>query len=136
MCRNRWLLASIVSFVACVSEPKRLPASMDPSNPDAPEAPPAPQLTAFAASTPEVPASDMSQGEMGHSHHGASSDGGVVVYTCPMHPEVQSSKPGSCPKCAMGLVPEKPGDTEVGDAGAPGAAPADHDHAPGHGGHP
>ncbi|MGZ8537787.1 MAG: heavy metal-binding domain-containing protein, partial [Flavisolibacter sp.] len=26
-----------------------------------------------------------------------------VVYTCPMHPEVQQSKPGSCPKCGMDL---------------------------------
>ncbi|WP_244171914.1 heavy metal-binding domain-containing protein [Myxococcus virescens] len=53
-----------------------------------------------------------------------------------MHPEVQSSQPGRCPKCGMKLVPEMPGGTEEGDAGAPGAAPADHDHAPGHGGHP
>jgi len=27
-----------------------------------------------------------------------------VVYTCPMHPEVTSSKPGECPKCHMALV--------------------------------
>ena len=27
------------------------------------------------------------------------------VYTCPMHPEVKSDKPGSCPKCGMDLVP-------------------------------
>lgn len=26
-------------------------------------------------------------------------------YTCPMHPEVISDKPGSCPKCHMALVP-------------------------------
>src|SRR5262245_3048257 len=26
-------------------------------------------------------------------------------YTCPMHPEVLSPKPGSCPKCGMALVP-------------------------------
>jgi hypothetical protein len=29
---------------------------------------------------------------------------GKVVYTCPMHPEIQSDKPGSCPKCGMTLV--------------------------------
>jgi uncharacterized protein with PIN domain len=25
-------------------------------------------------------------------------------YTCPMHPEVMSNKPGKCPKCGMTLV--------------------------------
>ncbi|MEP6647546.1 MAG: multicopper oxidase domain-containing protein [Saprospiraceae bacterium] len=30
-----------------------------------------------------------------------------VIYTCPMHPEVQSSKPGSCPKCGMALEKKK-----------------------------
>ena len=27
-----------------------------------------------------------------------------VQYTCPMHPEVISGKPGSCPKCKMDLI--------------------------------
>jgi Cu+-exporting ATPase len=27
------------------------------------------------------------------------------AYTCPMHPEVRQSKPGSCPKCGMSLEP-------------------------------
>lgn len=30
-----------------------------------------------------------------------------VIYTCPMHPEIQSSKPGNCPKCGMKLVVQK-----------------------------
>ena len=29
------------------------------------------------------------------------------VYTCPMHPEILSDKPGNCPKCGMKLVPKK-----------------------------
>ena len=30
------------------------------------------------------------------------------TYTCPMHPEIHSTKPGNCPKCGMKLVKEKP----------------------------
>ena len=30
-----------------------------------------------------------------------------VIYTCSMHPEVQSAKPGNCPKCGMRLIKEK-----------------------------
>jgi hypothetical protein len=29
------------------------------------------------------------------------------VYTCPMHPEVISDKPGKCPKCGMELIEKK-----------------------------
>lgn len=28
-----------------------------------------------------------------------------VLYTCPMHPDVQQSKPGICPRCGMALEP-------------------------------
>jgi hypothetical protein len=28
----------------------------------------------------------------------------TVIYTCTMHPEIQSSQPGTCPKCGMALV--------------------------------
>jgi Cu+-exporting ATPase len=28
-----------------------------------------------------------------------------TIYTCPMHPEVKSDKPGDCPKCGMALEP-------------------------------
>ncbi|MEP6673740.1 MAG: multicopper oxidase domain-containing protein [Ferruginibacter sp.] len=31
-----------------------------------------------------------------------------IFYTCVMHPEIHSAKPGNCPKCGMKLVKEKP----------------------------
>lgn len=31
----------------------------------------------------------------------------AVIYTCSMHPEVISDKPGKCPKCGMDLVVKK-----------------------------
>ncbi|MGK7294857.1 MAG: copper-transporting P-type ATPase [Candidatus Wenzhouxiangella sp. M2_3B_020] len=57
-----------------------------------------------------------------HCHHGSqhkeltgAENGGFdtvprgytgTVYTCPMHPQVRSVEPGSCPLCGMGLEPE------------------------------
>lgn len=35
--------------------------------------------------------------------------GSGIVYTCPMHPEVISDKPGKCPKCGMNLVVKETG---------------------------
>ncbi len=31
-----------------------------------------------------------------------------VVYTCPMHPQIRQTEPGSCPICGMALEPETP----------------------------
>ena len=42
--------------------------------------------------------------------------GAAESYVCPMHPEVTSTEPGTCPKCGMKLVPsDTPAPTSVPD---------------------
>ncbi|WP_419539486.1 copper-transporting P-type ATPase [Paraburkholderia bengalensis] len=36
-----------------------------------------------------------------------------VIYTCPMHPQIRASAPGSCPICGMTLEPVLPAGTQV-----------------------
>lgn len=72
-------------------------------------APPAPvQGSAAPTSTsaPVVSATTNASTEPHDHAHGTASPQPAtqaVVYTCPMHAEVQSDKPGSCPKCGMTL---------------------------------
>ena len=42
-----------------------------------------------------------------------------ATYTCPMHPEIVQSGPGSCPKCGMTLVPMAPIAPSVGEYTCP-----------------
>jgi len=35
-----------------------------------------------------------------------------VIYTCPMHPQIRQSGPGSCPICGMALEPVAPSDAD------------------------
>ena len=44
----------------------------------------------------------------GHAQKSVSERQTSREYTCPMHPEVQSDKPGSCPKCGMALELSRP----------------------------
>jgi Cu(I)/Ag(I) efflux system membrane fusion protein len=48
-------------------------------------------------------------------HEAAASDPGAVRYTCPMHPQVVTDHPGTCPICGMQLVardPDRPAGTD------------------------
>jgi heavy metal translocating P-type ATPase len=49
--------------------------------------------------------SEESTEELKQKH--SQSDLNQGIYSCPMHPEVRSSGPGTCPKCGMNLVPVK-----------------------------
>ena len=54
-------------------------------------------------------------------------EGEVVTYVCPMHPDVTSTEPGSCPKCGMKLMPSST--AEVGPSHDTHVAMShEHDH--------
>jgi Heavy metal binding domain len=62
------------------------------------ENPPTPMPATRDGSTRTPAATD-------HSRHGAAATpAAATVYACPMHPEVTSDQPGTCPKCGMALV--------------------------------
>jgi hypothetical protein len=102
--RPAFVLALAMLANACSPAPMPVSTSPhDPSNPSGPEGrTPAPPPSSEPAPSPGEPPA-----HQGHSGHGApATDAGSVVYTCPMHPEVTSPTPGSCPKCGMHLVPK------------------------------
>lgn len=45
---------------------------------------------------------------------------GKMLYTCPMHPDYVSDKPGSCPICGMDLVKKEQGKSSSGESSEAG----------------
>jgi hypothetical protein len=100
---TRFLLVVAVGMaVACATDPPPRPTRLDPSNPGGPESTP---LT--AGSLAQAPSAVPEKVETGPDG-GAAAKPAAILYTCPMHPEVISDKPGKCPKCGMTLVPQEP----------------------------
>lgn len=77
---------------------------------------------------------DKTLGFLAEMDIGAPDGDGPVVYTCPMHPEVDSDQPGHCPECGMKLLPsrlvaEAGGHHGHGDHEHHNHARESHDHA-------
>ncbi|AKU94949.1 hypothetical protein AKJ09_01613 [Labilithrix luteola] len=120
------LAAALLPLLGACS-PAPMPISRSASDPSSPSAPDGVNpLAAQSTSAPVLtgaaqPAHEHHEHHEHHDHaahaahpgevdHAAAEAAGAegVVYVCPMHPEVTSTKAGElCPKCNMKLVPKK-----------------------------
>jgi hypothetical protein len=101
-CR-RWIifLWGAVGLGACANGTLPQRTARHPGHPGASEGHTPPELASLSEhAAPEAPPA-----------HG-------TTYVCPMHPEVVSSAPGTCPKCGMKLVP-KPSPPKQSPSGTP-----------------
>ncbi len=95
--RMTFMVIALIGSAGCAARPSAEPLAADhPASPAAPEAAyaPPPELdapgpaAAQAAAPAAAPAASRPMAE---------------VYTCPMHPQARSDKPGECPFCGMTL---------------------------------
>ena len=80
-------------------------------------APPARHAAAPGHSTAAAARAAVGHDHAGQERAGPPTAAAAPQYTCPMHPDIIRSAPGSCPRCGMTLVPREP-------APAPATGPA------------
>jgi hypothetical protein len=122
--RHRFYFAAFALLAGCAARPLAPLTSEHPASPAAAEAPaPLPSMTLTPAG--RLPMDDAVSGHAGmaagHGAHGMSghtAPPAAASYTCPMHPEVRTTKPGRCPKCGMTLVPQADDHAATGDSHA------------------
>lgn len=100
----RFGLLVLVTAVGCASRtvPDAFPRA-SPASTQAPELPPARVDRALSGDPPLPGQSTEGWPGLRAPDDPADDIPSTHVYACPMHPEVTSSKPGTCPKCAMSL---------------------------------
>jgi Cu(I)/Ag(I) efflux system membrane fusion protein len=106
-----FLIDSESSLKAALSALGASPAPAGPHAGHAPGTPAAPRVTPAPATRPAPKAAP------------TPTPAPRAAYTCPMHPEVKSDRPGTCPTCGMDLVPAK-----TPAPGTPTPKPSVHEH--------
>ena len=114
--------AASLFLAGCAQTTPLVVGSDHPASADAPAAPLTPPSTTLAISDTAATTSPPSGTPAAHGGHDTShthathasapassanattQPAAPAVYVCPMHPEVVSDKPGTCPKCKMDLV--------------------------------
>ena len=111
------VIATALTGVACATAIRLAPVTPgSAADPKSVEPPPPPMSQTLRPDGPSESATPQSAAAVGSgldntAHAGHTEDNltpSATVYTCPMHPEVRSDVPGTCPKCGMKLVPVKP----------------------------
>lgn len=101
MHRSLPIALALAALAACSSPETHANSALGarhPADPGSPEAP------AYARSSALDGA--LAQPTVAPAHEAANPAEGARVLTCPMHPDIETTTPGSCPLCGMQLVPK------------------------------
>lgn len=116
--------AAFAILAGCAASPLPPLTPAHPASPAAAEAPAPPPSTTLTIAG-GLPVDDsgaahagMAMGHAAHRMSATTAPAAGASYTCPMHPEVRTTKPGRCPKCGMTLVPQADDLSATGDSHA------------------